>query len=154
MDERLIEAAIKNYGDTVLRAAASVTGNKPDAEDVFSDVFFALFRHTEAFGSETHLKAWLIRAALNRAKNLRSSYWSTHVRPLSESLPAPEPEESGYDVPAAMQALEPDDRAAVYLHYYEGYAYREIGEMLHLSEAGARTKTARARERLRELLSD
>ena len=151
MDERFIKTAIKDYGNAVLRAATAVTGNSSDAEDVFSDVFFALFRKPEAFQSAEHLKAWLLRVAINTAKNLRSSYWQTHRMPLLDTLPAPEPD-SEYDVPAAMQALEPDERAAVYLHYYEGYSYREIGEMLGLSEPGARTKAARARAHLKELL--
>ena len=155
MDDRFIEDAMKNYGDTVLRAAASVTGNQPDAEDVFSDVFFALFRYHAGFVSEEHLKAWLIRVALNQAKNLRSSYWSQNRLPLSESIPAPEQDlTSAYDVPAALQALEPDSRAAVYLHYYEGYAYRDIAGMLLLSEGGVRTKVARARAELKAYLSD
>ena len=152
MDERFIEAAMKNYGDTVLRAAASVTGNKPDAEDVFSDVFFALFKYRGEFNSEDHLKAWLIRVTLNKAKNVRGSYRATHSAQLFDNIAAPEPPESAYDVPAAMQGLDPESRAAVYLHYYEGYRYAEVGAVLGMSEAGARTKVARARGLLRELL--
>ena len=153
MDEQFVESAMNAYGNTVLRCALSVTGNKPDAEDIFSDVFFALFKHGGMFSGGEHLKAWLLRLTLNKSKNLQTSRWKTKRVPFSENIPASE-NDPEYDVPTAMQKLEPDDRLVLYLHYYEGYSYREIATIFTLREGSVRSKAARARERLKVFLSD
>ena len=149
MDERFVEAAMKNYGDSVLRAAAAVTGNRADAEDVFSDVFFTLFRRNEYFASETHLKAWLLRCAVNNAKNVRNSAHRRLSAELTDNVAAPKSVDSAYDVPAAMQALKPEDRIILYLHYYEGYTWVEIAAELAMPEGTVRSKALRARERMK-----
>ena len=57
--------AIDTWGDTVMRVAQRVTGNTADAEDVFQTVFMRLFKSKDRIESEEHLKAWLIRVAIN-----------------------------------------------------------------------------------------
>ena len=153
MDERFIEMAMAEYGDTVLRVAASVTGNKADAEDVFSDVFFALYRQKYLVGTHDYLKAWLIRVTVNTAKNVRKSAWSKRRAALTESLADPEPNGSN-DTLAALQQLKPRERAVIYLHYYEGYLFSEIARILNLREGAVRSAAARARTALKELLEE
>lgn len=153
MDEYSLKTALSKYGDTVLRAAAAVAGNRPDAEDVFQDVFFAFYQRAEPFRCEEHVKAWLIRAAVNKAKNIRSSAWvRKHVR-LTENIPAAQSAQQT-DVLAEMQKLKAKERAVLYLHYYEGYAFKEIAELLKTREGTVRSLASRARAALKELLTE
>ena len=153
MDERLIAVLMKKYGDSVLRVAASVTGNLSSAEDVFSDVFFTLWQLQKTFESEGHLKAWLIRVAVNKAKNVKNQAYNRYKTALFENIPATEAQRD-YDVEQALARLKPIERAVVYLRYYERYTYVQIAEMLNLRENSVRSKALRAREQMKGFLSE
>jgi len=141
------------FGDMVLRVATSVCGNKGDAEDVFSDVFFALWRLNKQYSSDEHLKAWLIRVSVNKAKNVRKSAYNRHKAVLHENIFAEDNSfENSLDVQNALEKLKPRDRAVVYLHYYEGYSYQEISKIIGLKEGSVRSVAKRAREEMKELL--
>ena len=51
-----------------------------------------------------------------------------------------------------IQSLPPKDRAALHLYYYEGYQTAEIAAMTGWREGTVRSRLARARDKLRELL--
>ena len=154
MDERLIAPVMRDHGDTVLRVAAAVCGNRQDAEDVYSDVFFALWQKKEPFASDIHLKAWLVRVAVNKAKNVRKTAFNRHKAQLSDNVFASDTDVPDYNVEAALQRLDPKSRAIVYLHYYEGYGYGQIADMLGMREVSVRGRAKRAREQLKELLRE
>ena len=63
--------AFQKYGDTALQAAFCCLGSRADAEDVTQEVFFALHRAPRAFNDDEHLKAYILRAVINRCRNLR-----------------------------------------------------------------------------------
>ena len=62
------------------------------------------------------------------------------------------PERGDSAVLDAVMVLPQKYREAVYLHYYEGYAIREIADMLGRSEAAVTTHLARGRDKLRNAL--
>ena len=72
--------------------------------------------------------------------------------PLTDTIPAPEPEER----PAleAVLALPPEDRAVIHLFYYEGYSAQEIARITGQLPGTVRSRLSRARGKLRSLLSD
>jgi RNA polymerase sigma-70 factor (ECF subfamily) len=161
LEESLIADAMKKYGNSVLRVAVSVTGNLSDAEDVFSDVFFALWRCGKVFSSEEHQKAWLIRVAVNKSKNIRKQAFNRYrAEPIehfgesafSEVYPNSPYSDTARELNEAMSKLKPKDRAIIYLHYYEGYTYGEIGRMLGMRENSVRSKALRAREEMKGFL--
>ena len=58
--------AVQRYSDAVYRAAVHNCRCTADAEDVVQDVFEKLLHYEGRFESEEHLKAWLLRVAINR----------------------------------------------------------------------------------------
>ena len=153
MNENLLSDAIKIYGNSVLRTAVCITGNLQDAEDVFSDVFFAAWQADKPFESDKHFKAWLIRVTVNKAKNIRKQAHNRYKAELTENIPYPDMEEkSGFDVPCALLRLKPKERAVLFLHYYEGYTYGEIASMLKMREVSVRSKALRARAHMKDFL--
>ena len=63
------EAAYEKYADMLYRIALSDLGNTHDAEDVVQDTFVAYFSYKGSFETEEHLKAWLIRVLINKARD-------------------------------------------------------------------------------------
>ena len=59
------EDVIRKYKQTVGAVCVMRLKNYADAEDCFQNTFFILYRNAPHFESETHLKAWLIRVAIN-----------------------------------------------------------------------------------------
>ena len=81
--------AFNKFGDTILRAAFAMTGSYPEAEDITQEVFLTLHSKPQDFESDEHMKAWLLRTAINRCKNLRNSARMRRDTPLDEDSKAP-----------------------------------------------------------------
>ena len=139
--------AVQRYSDTVYRTAVHNCRCTADAEDVVQDVFEKLLHYNSIFESEEHLKAWLLRVAINKCKNLRRAKRSGEV-PLPEVLPAPIAEEGS--VLEEVRALPQPYRSAIYLHYYEGYTAAEVGDIMGAKRNTVLSWLSRGRKALRE----
>ena len=71
---------------------------------------------------------------------------------MDEAAPVPAPAAPEGSLLAAVDLLPPKYRAVIYLYYYEGYAAREIAQLLGESPATIFTRLNRGRARLRTLL--
>ena len=65
MSENTALYAFEKYGDMVLRTAYVFAGNFHEAEDITQEIFLKLHSSPQDFQSDEHMKAWLIRAAVN-----------------------------------------------------------------------------------------
>ena len=65
-----VDEAFRRYGDRVFSAAFSVCGNREDADDTVQDTFLKYYTREQDYIDETHLKAWLLQVAINRAKDI------------------------------------------------------------------------------------
>ena len=72
------EEVMEFYMPMVYRIAFARLADRSDAEDVTQDVFLRYFRTGLTYESEEHRKAWLIRCAVNCAKNVAGSAWNRH----------------------------------------------------------------------------
>ena len=68
--DEVFALAVQRYSDTVFRAAMHNCSCTADAEDVVQDVFEKLLRYEGRFESAEHLKAWLLRVAINRCRDI------------------------------------------------------------------------------------
>ena len=70
-EEDRIERLVCEYGRMLVRLAASRLDSVADAEDAVQDVFCTLVSKKLVFVDPEYEKAWLIRATINRASDLR-----------------------------------------------------------------------------------
>lgn len=68
--EIFLRNAMETHGDAVYRLALCRLQNTADAEDVYQDVFLRLLGQPAESWDGEHLKAWLLRTALNRCADL------------------------------------------------------------------------------------
>ena len=151
MDNDELCRYIKLYHGAVYRAVFGYLHNASEAEDIVQETFVKLFHTSRRFESDEHCKAWLIRAAINLSKNLLKSFRYTHTEELDEAIPIESKEDSA--LADALSALPPKYRAVIHLHYYEGYSAKEIAKILGLTVTAVTTRLARARERLKALMT-
>lgn len=154
MTEQELSNAMKTYGDTVYRLALCRLQNAADAEDVYQDVFLRLLEQRADRWDGEHLKAWLIRTALNRCADLgrlrrrRGGILSLEEVPDLARLV----DEAAAELWDTVARLPEKLRTAVHLFYGEGYESSEIGALLGVPAATVRSRLRRARAELRDLL--
>ena len=145
-----LEDVIPAYENTLYRAALAILGDPQEAEDVVQEAFLRLWEKNPEFESPAHQRSWLLKVTVNGCKSRLRAPWRRRTAPLLESYPAADPEEQA--VLEVIQSLPPKDWAALHLYYYEGYQTAEIAAMTGWREGTVRSRLARARDKLRELL--
>ena len=146
---------VEKYKDSIFSAAFNVCANAADAEDVVQDTFIRYHTTNTQFADEQHIRAWLLRVAINKAKNVTMSFWHRRGVPLedyAETLAFPSPEAG--DLFEKVMKLPEKYRTAIYLYYYEDYSTDEIARLTGTPAATVRTRLRRGRELLRAWLEE
>lgn len=151
MDHQEFKQAVDRYADMVLRIALHNVSNQADAQDVSQDVFIALLRQ-KAFSMEEHLKAWLIRATINRSRDYIRRSQVRRTAPLSDNLADLTAQD--HHLLEEVRSLPRDARNVIYLHYYEGYTTREVARMLGMKEGTVSSHLSRGKQQLRMKLEE
>ena len=145
---------LRTYADVVYKVAVRNTQSLADAEDVFSDTFLAYYSKKPKFESEEHRRAWLLRVAINLARNTHRARKRTAE--LKENLISDdgmlEQTELSCNLEEALARLQPDYREVICLFYLQELSTREIAQILERNESTVRTQLLRAREQLRRFL--
>ena len=145
----------EKYQNNLYAVAFNVCKNAEDAEDVVQDTFIQYYSFKKQFDNEQHIRAWLIRVAINKAKNMNRTFWRKNKMSLEdymETLTFETPESS--ELFEAAMSLPEKYRIVVHLFYYEDYSIHEIAGILKLSESNVKVRLSRARSLLRDKLQE
>jgi RNA polymerase sigma-70 factor (ECF subfamily) len=173
-DESAFNFLVGRYHRAMIHFLFRMVHNQAVAEELAQEVFLRVYRSRESYRAEAKFTTWLYRIATNLAVNHARD--TRHERSASTIyLDAPD-EETGTtpdvadDDPDAEQnllreermaairqhvmALPERQRMAVLMHKYQGMDYRQIGEVLKLSESATKSLLFRAYQTLRDKLKD
>lgn len=148
-----VQELIERYQNNLYAIAFSICKNPSDAQDVVQDTFIQYYISKKEFEDEQHLRAWLIRVAINKAKNLTLTFWRQHKVSLEEYM-----ETLTFETPESenlfeeIMKLPKKYRIVIHLFYYEDYSVKEIAEILKLSQSNVKVRLSRARALLKEAL--
>lgn len=151
------EALYEKYATDVLRVSYFYLGDRQKAEDVCQDVFVRLITNAPDL-QEGREKAWLLKVALNRCRDLWRGAWLKRVvlgSPAFELVPAPDEIDKLTDQQELMSAvnqLPASFKEVILLHYYQGYGITEIAEMMELPEGTISSRLSRGRKKLESIL--
>ena len=143
------ERAYKEYSAVIYRIGILFFRDASKAEDIVQDCFVKLFSLKPRIADEGHLKGWLITVARNLCRTQAKR--DRRTVPLDENIPC-FAEEDG--VLGEIMRLPELDRTVVYLHYYEGYASKEIASFLRVTDGAVRARLKRARAELKTILEE
>jgi RNA polymerase sigma-70 factor, ECF subfamily len=163
-----------SFMDQLYAAALRMTRNGADAEDLVQETYAKAFAAEDKFTPGTNLKAWLYRIQTNAFINTYRKKQREPKRTDAESVEdwqlaaAAEHQSSGLasaeqlaldsigddDVRNALAELSDDFRMAVFLSDVEGFAYKEIAEIMDTPVGTVMSRLHRGRRMLREKLRD
>lgn len=143
----------EKYKNTVYSVIFNYVRNTDNASDVTQDVFMKLIDSDVTFDSEEHLKAWLIRVAINASKNLLKYNSRFSDEEIPEIPYFEEHNEDGHLLRLVM-SLPEKYRVPLHLFYYEDLTIRQIGNLLHVPEATIKIRLKRGRDKLQKLINN
>ena len=143
------EQAVRKYADKVTKVCRVHLDNPADAEDCFQNTFIKLYTKSPEFRDEEHLKAWLLRVAINECKSCtRADRRRSAV--IQPKTIAPSPEDA-CDISWALTLVEFRYRQVLYLYYCEQYKVDEIASILGKNKNTVKSMLSRGRDRLRKI---
>jgi RNA polymerase sigma-70 factor (ECF subfamily) len=171
-DDSAFNYLVQKYRRPMVNFMYRMAHNAAGAEDLAQEVFLRVYRSRESYEASAKFTTWLYRIATNLAVNHARD--TRHERPENQvSLDEPD-EASGHTLdlpdgtPSAeeslmqkerlaairqrVQALPERQRIAVVMHKYQQMDYRQIADVLKLSESATKSLLFRAYETLREQL--
>lgn len=147
----------EKYANDVLRMCYFYLADRQKAEDVCQDVFVRLITTTPVL-QEGKEKAWLLKVAMNRCRDLWRGAWLKRVvlgSPMFELVPAPDEfsqKDDQQELMGAINELPAMFKEVILLHYYQGYSITEIAEMMDLPEGTISSRLSRGRKKLETIM--
>ena len=173
-DEAGFNYLAQKYHRAMIHFLFRMVHNEAVAEELAQEVFLRVYRSRESYRAEAKFTTWLYRIATNLAVNHARD--TKHERSAQTIyLDAPDPESGttpdvADDEPSVEQRLMRDERMAairthvmalpdrqrmaVLMHKYQGMDYRQIGDVLKLSESATKSLLFRAYQTLRDKLKE
>jgi RNA polymerase sigma-70 factor, ECF subfamily len=173
-DEAGFTYLAEKYHRPMIHFLYRMVGNHAVAEELAQEVFLRVYRARTSYRAEARFTTWLYRIATNLAvnhardtKHERSAQTVYLDAPDEETGTTPDLADDDPSVEERMlrdermaairkhvMALPERQRMAVLMHKYQGMDYRQIGEVLKLSESATKSLLFRAYQTLREKLKD
>jgi RNA polymerase sigma-70 factor (ECF subfamily) len=161
------------FTDQLYAAALRYTKNPEDARDLLQDTYLKAFASFHQFEEGTNLRAWLYRVltttfinsyrkgqrqpqiAQGELEDWQLAGAQSHTSDLGKSAEVEALENlPDTDIKRALQEIPEDFRIVVYLADVEGFAYKEIAEILGVPGGTVMSRLHRGRKQLREKLTD
>jgi RNA polymerase sigma-70 factor (ECF subfamily) len=152
----------KQYYRAMFNAALRIVNDSFEAEDIMQDSFLAAFTKLDSFSGTVTFGAWLKRIVINNSltalknKNKLDTISLEKVTTKEVEEDEENPDYSllkASDILNKVSQLKNNYKVAITLNLIEGYDYEEIAQIMDISYENSRTTVSRAKNKLRQLLS-
>ncbi len=159
-DQEAFTRLMETFAPDVYTLAVRYLGDPQEAQDVVQETFLRAYMHLWRVDPARPFKTWLatiaIRLCIDRLRQRRAvvsgdalpyeGVWFQSPEPTPEEVAVQE--ETYTHLHHLVRQLPPLERAAIVLHYWEGYSLEAIAEVLHRSVPAVKSLLFRARKRL------
>jgi RNA polymerase sigma-70 factor, ECF subfamily len=131
------------------RTALAMLRDPDEAHDAVQEAAFKAWRRLRQLRGEASARAWFLGIVANQCRSTRRTRWWSVIRLPQIGTAEAEDTSERPDLDRALAKLPADDRLALFLHFYLDLPMDEVGRVLGLSPAGAKTRVYRAAKKLR-----
>jgi len=154
-------AIYKLYYKAMYNTAFRIVNDSFEAEDVMQESFLSAFTKLDTFSEQVTFGAWLKKIVINKSITSLKKMHKFEKVPLEKvTVKEIEEDSSDYSKPNAgeilnkLSALKNNYKVALTLNLIEGYDCEEIAQIMEISYENTRTTISRAKNKLRQLLSE
>lgn len=159
---RLVQA----YQIPVYNLTYRMLGNAQEAEDAAQESFLRAYKRLSTYQPDKKFSNWILSIAshycIDLLRRRRFQWLSMEDDPEAATLASDiaQPDEAALrneqseEVRRLLEHLEPAYRAPLVLRYWHELSYKEIGDLLNLSEPAVKTRLHRARLQMQALLEE
>ena len=145
-----VETILHHYGDLLYRLCYILLKNESDAEGAVQETIIRYYQKAPYFENSSHEKAWLIRVATNKSRDiLRFRKRHPQLDPAASEFLSYESADSG--ILDALTALPEKSRLVLTLYYVEEYRIDEIAKIIGRTSSAVKMRLKRGRELLEEI---
>ena len=155
-DVAALERIYRQFQKPAFTVAVRVVKCREMAQDIMQEAFITAFRRLSQFRGDASFWSWLKRVVVNHAISALRKLPKAEIVTFEDFQASSEGEQAAIgnamDLEQALQQLGNTDRTIVWLHDVEGYRHTEIAELFGKTESFSKTRLARARALLRQLI--
>ena len=161
------ETLVKKYQNSIYCLCRRMTGSHQSADDVSQETFIKAYFALNSFKDGMNFFTWIRKIAVNNSLNFIKV--SKREEPLGDSAEKIVGNSSmGQELPhemlqrnqteqkfkKALKALPPEQKIVFILRVYENLSYKEIAQLLEISEGTVMSRLSRAREKLKSMMAE
>lgn len=152
MNKEAFAEQVVKLQDVLYRVSYSLLQNPSDQADAVQECLRRALQKRESLRQPDYLQTWLIRILINVCHDtLRKRKREIPSEDVYAVVPPPE---SDHAVVEALAQLDVRFRLPLVLHHIEGYTTREVAQMLRIPEGTVKTRLARGRRYLKDILEE
>ena len=145
-----IESIINNYGDMLYRLCVLMLKNESDAEDVVQETIIIYYQKSPTFENCEHEKAWLIRVATNKCRDLLR-FRVRHPQIDDDYLAKISFDSSDSGIIEALASLPEKYRLVMTLYYVEDYRIEDIAKIIKRTSSAVKMRLQKGRKLLEKI---
>lgn len=146
-----MEETINQYSNMLFKMCLVLLCCEADAQDAVQETFCKYWICNKKFVDKEHEKAWLIRVAINKCKDIKRFQKRNPVIDITELSDYYKTEQQGEMLKELLNL--PDNlKIVLNLFYIDGYHINEIAAILHISENAVKKRLQRGRTSLKNNL--
>ena len=153
-------AIYKQYYNAMFNTSLRIVNDSFEAEDIMQESFLAAFTKLDSFSGDVTFGAWLKRIVINNSLTALKKNNKFNTVPLEKvDIKDVTDDKHDYsflktnDILNKVAQLKNNYKVAITLNLIEGYDYEEIAQIMDISYENSRTTVSRAKNKLRQLLS-
>jgi RNA polymerase sigma-70 factor, ECF subfamily len=147
--ESHFDAVIGPHLDAGYRTALAILRDPDAARDAVQEAAFKAWRKLHQLGEGRPARPWFIAIVANQCRSERRGRWWSVIRMPDVDAAEFDAKTDTIDINRELARLPREDRLALFLYFYLDLPMEEVGEVLGLSAAGAKTRVYRAAKKLR-----
>ncbi|MBP7139703.1 MAG: RNA polymerase sigma factor [Caldisericia bacterium] len=150
-DKEMFGLLVEKYSDRVFSYFIRFLGDRDEALNLTSEVFFKAFKGIKNFDENKEFFPWLIKIARNEGINFMRKN-KTYEELETDKFTEENYFERDVMLEDALKKLNENDREILLLFYQQDLSYDEIANILNISLENVKVRIFRAKEKLRKLL--